>query len=77
MHITALDAKRKRSITVWGKPRRDLEERGCVDIELHQAGETRGWKGMYRNSGKSTEMITAMGRSGGVRISHDRVYHKQ
>ncbi|VFR11909.1 hypothetical protein SPFM8_00277 [Salmonella phage SPFM8] len=36
MHITALDAKRKRSIEMITAIRRDLEERGCVDIEFHK-----------------------------------------
>ncbi|VFR12213.1 hypothetical protein SPFM9_00284 [Salmonella phage SPFM9] len=72
-----MDAKRKRSITVWGKPYASDLERGCVDIELHQAGETVHITAMYRNSGKSTEMITAIRRDLEVRISHDRVYHKQ
>ncbi|VFR12727.1 hypothetical protein SPFM10_00271 [Salmonella phage SPFM10] len=48
-----------------------------MDIELHQAGETVHITALDRNSGKSTEMITAIRRDLEERISHDRVYHKQ
>ncbi|VFR13607.1 hypothetical protein SPFM14_00272 [Salmonella phage SPFM14] len=36
VHITALDAKRKKSTEMITAIRRDLEERGCVDRVYHK-----------------------------------------